>query len=168
MYRASTYGIFLPEAASYHEMLLKASGDKLGEATRAFLELGLTLPAHFYIQSQRARSIIMHGWNALFNTVDVVVGPTLPALAVPIGETDIDWGGRTEAVIDAYMRFCCVSNLTGLPSLTVPSGQDERGRTAGLQIIGPAFKETACLQVGALLESVTAQLAETNLERKNL
>lgn len=154
LYNATEYGIFLPEAASYHESLLKQAGDRIGADVRALLEVGLLVPANHYLRAQRTRELIRSGWAEVLRTVDVVVGPTVPAVAARIGQAAFEWPTRSETVMDGYMRLCCPSNLTGCPSLTVPVGNDPDGHAIGFQIIGRPFEEEVCFQVGVLAEAI--------------
>jgi aspartyl-tRNA(Asn)/glutamyl-tRNA(Gln) amidotransferase subunit A len=43
-------------------------------------------------------------------------------------------------------------NLSGLPALSVPCGQDDKGLPIGVQFIGPAFTEARLLSLGQFVE----------------
>ena len=52
-----------------------------------------------------------------------------------------------------YMPFVAYANTWGLPSLTVPVAEDERGLPIGLQVISAVGNEDAIFQVGQILEN---------------
>jgi len=49
--------------------------------------------------------------------------------------------------------FTVTANLAGLPGISVPVAQDSQGLPMGLQVIGKALDESACLRVAAQLET---------------
>ena len=52
------------------------------------------------------------------------------------------------------LPFTSPINLTGIPSLAVPMGLDQRGLPVGMQIIGNHLSEKLLLQVGSAWESI--------------
>jgi amidase len=59
-----------------------------------------------------------------------------------------------EAVIDALesMRLVVLVNLLGLPAAAVPVGVAS-GLPQGVEVIGPRFREDACLDAAQAIES---------------
>ena len=80
-----------------------------------------------------------------------IPAPTLPIIAPNIGEAFADLNGEQVDLINQIIRFTGLSNLTGLPALTVPCGL-KSGMPVGLQIIGPALQEGLVLNVGYAVE----------------
>ncbi|MGW8531384.1 MULTISPECIES: amidase family protein [Nocardiopsidaceae] len=85
-------------------------------------------------------------WARLLETVDVVVAPTVPITAVPVGQELLHWpDGSVETVSDAHVRLCAPANLTVLPALTVPTRPGSGGLPSGLQLIGrPLGRQSSC------------------------
>ena len=73
--------------------------------------------------------------------------PTTPTAAFALGE-------RSEDPLQMYAGdvFTASANLTGLPALSVPGGQDASGLPVGLQLVGRAFDEATLLRLGASYE----------------
>ena len=96
------------------------------------------------LEETRARA------EAMFRTVDVLLTPTVPVTALPVG-IDIPPGhGGTNAV--DWSCFTYPFNLTGHPAASFPVGLDRQGLPIGLQIVGSLDGEGAILRVAGALE----------------
>src|SRR5260370_12498909 len=71
----------------------------------------------YYGKAQQVRTLIIRDFAAAFEQVDVLVSPTTPTTAFPIGE-------RVDDPISMYLADLCTipSNLSGNPALAVPRG----------------------------------------------
>lgn len=155
------WGLMVAEAASVHAKGIRQSASLYGDDIRALLEAGQLLPAGDYLKAQRARGLITQRWGSLFSEIDVLVTPTVPQTAARLEQDTFDWeDGSQESVADAYVRLCAPANVTGLPALTVPFGNDHQGLPMGVQVIGRAFGDAKVLQVGRAIEQPsTAELS---------
>lgn len=143
------FGILAPEAASFHQQMLREHGDLYTEDVRQALQAGESVLAVDYLAAQRNRSLIRQQWREVFDDIDVLIAPTVPVAAMDAGKPEVTWpDGVTEGPVEAYIRFSAPANLTGLPALSVPCGFTEAGLPIGLQIIGRAFDEATVLRVG--------------------
>ncbi|AOS64200.1 Asp-tRNA(Asn)/Glu-tRNA(Gln) amidotransferase GatCAB subunit A [Actinoalloteichus hymeniacidonis] len=151
--QAIRVGVLFPEAAELHRRSLRDSAAKYGDDVRTVLEAATLLPATDYLRAQRARRLLHHGWLEMFADIDVLATPTTPITAVPAEQDEVRWpDGSTETVTDALLRFTEPANLTGMPALTLPVGQDSAGLPIGMQLIGRPMEESRLIQVGAALE----------------
>ena len=103
----------------------------------------------YYGSAQKVRTLVIRDFESVFNEVDVLVSPTTPTTAFPIGE-------RVDDPVAMYLADLCtiVSNLAGNTALSVPCGlAPEDGLPVGLQIIAPVLGEDRLFRVGAALES---------------
>jgi aspartyl-tRNA(Asn)/glutamyl-tRNA(Gln) amidotransferase subunit A len=91
----------------------------------------------------------------LLNEVDVLVTPTTPVPAAPIGQELVEYGGTQEPLIFALIRCTLPFNLTRLPALSLPCGFTRAGLPIGLQIAGRPFDEEAVLRTGYAYEQAT-------------
>jgi len=101
----------------------------------------------YYIKAQKLRALIARDFSEAFKTVDVILTPTAPSAAFPIGE-------RSDDPIAMYLNdvFTVPGNLSGLPGLSVPAGLSAEQTPLGLQVIGRAFDEATVLRVGGVIE----------------
>ena len=101
----------------------------------------------YYVKAQQVRTLIRRDYDAAFERVDAVAMPTTPTAAFALGE-------RSEDPLQMYAGdvFTASANLTGLPALSVPGGQDASGLPVGLQLVGRAFDEATLLRLGASYE----------------
>jgi aspartyl-tRNA(Asn)/glutamyl-tRNA(Gln) amidotransferase subunit A len=88
--------------------------------------------------------------------VDVLVTPTTPVPATPIGQELVAYGGTQEPLIFALIRCTLPFNLTRLPALSLPCGFTSTGLPIGLQIVGRPFEEGVVLRTGHAYEQATA------------
>ncbi|CCH89873.1 Glutamyl-tRNA(Gln) amidotransferase subunit A (Glu-ADT subunit A) [Modestobacter italicus] len=101
----------------------------------------------YYGQAQKVRTLITREFTAAFADVDVLVSPTMPTVAFPIG-------ARVDDPIAMYAADLCTlpASLAGLPAISVPSGLSE-GLPVGLQVMAPALADDRCYRVAAALEA---------------
>jgi aspartyl-tRNA(Asn)/glutamyl-tRNA(Gln) amidotransferase subunit A len=100
----------------------------------------------FYGQAQKVRTIIGNEFRAVLEHFDVLVSPTSPTVAFPLG-------ARTANPLAMYLSdvLAIPPNMAGLPGLSIPCGLSE-GLPVGLQLIGPQFAENLLFRVGHALE----------------
>ncbi|MFD9858518.1 amidase [Streptomyces alboflavus] len=155
--QAIQWGLMVPEATAYHEETLRATPELYAPDVRVLLEAGELLLAGDYLRAQRARTLMRRAWARLLAEVDVVVAPSVPLTAAPVGQQSVQWAdGSVESVSDSYVRLSAPANITGVPALTVPVGQGEDGLPVGMQVIGRPLGEGAVLRVGRAYEATRA------------
>lgn len=148
------WGLTVPEASAYHEPTVQAVSELYAADVRVLLEAGRRMSAVDYLRAQRARTLMRREWSRLMETVDVIAAPAVPVTAVPVGQEGVTWpDGTTESVGGAYVRLSAPANITGLPSLIVPVGEDRAGLPTGMQLIGRAGGDGVVLGLGRAFES---------------
>ncbi|WP_101254878.1 Asp-tRNA(Asn)/Glu-tRNA(Gln) amidotransferase subunit GatA [Streptomyces barkulensis] len=103
----------------------------------------------YYGSAQKVRTLIKRDFDAAFGKVDVLVSPTTPTTAFPIGE-------RADDPMAMYLADLCTipSNLAGNAAMSLPCGlAPEDGLPVGLQIIAPAMADDRLYRVGAAVEA---------------
>src|SRR6266446_4459210 len=75
------FPIFGPEAVAVYETWMRSRPEDYAPMTRTQLELGLLVPATDYVRAQRFRSLLRAEFERAFETVDVVVAPTVAWVA---------------------------------------------------------------------------------------
>jgi aspartyl-tRNA(Asn)/glutamyl-tRNA(Gln) amidotransferase subunit A len=149
---AAAFVTLFGEAASSLERWHRTRADDLGADVRGRLDAGAELTAAEYLKAQRVRRIVRASFLRSFERVDALVTPQLPLTATPISDASVTIDGITEPVPAALTRFTRITNLLGLPSLTVPCGFSRAGLPIGIQVIGAPFAEPVVLRVGHAYE----------------
>ena len=105
----------------------------------------------YYGQAQRVRTLIIRDFEAAYQDFDVLLSPTSPTTAFPLG-------AKTADPLTMYMSDVCTipSNLAGHPAMSVPYGAGEDGLPVGVQVMAPALQEPLMFRVGAALEASRA------------
>ena len=103
----------------------------------------------YYLKAQRVRALINADFVRAFESVDVLIGPTTPTPAFPIG-------AKTDDPITMYLNdiYTIGANLAGLPAISVPCGFAQ-GLPVGLQIVGPHFSEARVLGTAHAFQRAT-------------
>jgi aspartyl-tRNA(Asn)/glutamyl-tRNA(Gln) amidotransferase subunit A len=103
----------------------------------------------YYLKAQRVRALINEDFVRAFKDVDVLIGPTTPTPAFPIG-------AKTADPITMYLNdiYTIGANLAGLPAISVPCGFVQ-SLPVGLQIVGPHFSEARVLATAHAFQRAT-------------
>ena len=102
----------------------------------------------YYGKAQQVRTLIIRDFEAAFEQVDVLVSPTTPTTAFPLGE-------RVDDPLAMYVADLCTipSDLAGNAALSVPCGLAPDGLPVGLQIMAPVLADDRIYRVGAAVEA---------------
>ena len=133
------------------EMYMQTRDEGFGDEPKRRIMLGTyALSAGyydaFYGQAQKVRTVIRDEFAAALEKFDVLISPTSPTVAFPLG-------AKTENPLAMYLSdvLAIPPNMAGLPGLSIPCGLSE-GLPVGLQLIGPQFSENLLFRTGHALE----------------
>ncbi|MGV3593417.1 MAG: Asp-tRNA(Asn)/Glu-tRNA(Gln) amidotransferase subunit GatA [Gammaproteobacteria bacterium] len=103
----------------------------------------------YYIKAQKVRRLIKNDFTRAFAEVDVIMGPTSPHTAFPLGS-------KTQDPVKMYLEdiYTIAVNLAGLPGMSIPAGL-VNGLPVGLQIVGRDFDEARLLNVAHMFQQAT-------------
>lgn len=101
----------------------------------------------YYQQAQKARTLLINEFNALFETYDALIGPVSPTPAFKIGE-------NAEDPVKMYLAdiMTVSASLAGLPAISVPAGTTSVGLPVGVQIIGQQKSDAQLLALASAME----------------
>lgn len=104
----------------------------------------------WYERAQRVRARIALDLADAFRACDLLLSPTAPGPAFPIGE-------RTGDPLSLYLTdvFTVPASLAGLPAVSVPAGLSRDRLPVGVHLAGPAGSEALLLAVARDLEAAT-------------
>lgn len=151
-YDGVRYGLRV-EGGDSVEMMTRTRGAGFGPEVKRRIMLGTyALSAGYYEayygQAQKVRTLIIRDYEAAFGDYDVLVSPTSPTTAFPIG-------AKIDDPLAMYLNdvFTIPANLSGMPAISIPSGLDEQGLPVGLQLTTPVLQEDRLLRAAFALEA---------------
>lgn len=102
----------------------------------------------YYAKAQRVRTLLLRDFARVYERCDVLLAPTSPTVAFPIG-------AKTADPLAMYLSDVCTipTNLTGHAGMSIPFGRGEGGLPIGVQVLAPALGETVMFRVAAALEA---------------
>ncbi len=146
-YDGVKYGFRAP-SDSLDDMYSKTRSQGFGPEVKRRILLGTYVLSAgyydaYYRKAQQVRSLIRGDFERAFESCDLLVGPTAPGPAWPLGE-------RIDDPLQMYLSdvFTVTVNLAGLPALSLPCGFVGSGLPVGLQLIGRPLDEETVLRVG--------------------
>jgi aspartyl-tRNA(Asn)/glutamyl-tRNA(Gln) amidotransferase subunit A len=150
-YDGVRYGPRTEVNGDIREMYMQTRDEGFGDEPKRRIMLGTyALSAGyyeaFYGQAQKVRTVIREEFAAALEQFDVLVSPTSPTVAFPLG-------AKTENPLAMYLSdvLAIPPNMAGLPGLSIPCGLSE-GLPVGLQLVGPQFSENLLFRSGHVLE----------------
>jgi aspartyl-tRNA(Asn)/glutamyl-tRNA(Gln) amidotransferase subunit A len=124
---------------------------ELSPIGRGFVKYRMLMPAAAIVQAKRMRTLMRHRLATLFEEVDVVAWPTLPAVAPPLEAPLIELPSGTHTADQANVRGGALANLTGIPGVSAPVGLSE-GLPVGLQLQAAWGRDELLLDAAEALE----------------
>lgn len=101
----------------------------------------------YYKKALQVRTLIQREFDRVFQSHDLILAPVAPTTAYKLGE-------KTADPLQMYLGDVCTVpvNIAGLPSLSLPCGEDQDGLPVGMQLIGPAYSEPMLYRAGYAFE----------------
>lgn len=144
--------ILFSEATAIHREHLEDRLASYGSDVRVSLLSGRFYSAEDYANAQRVRGLLWRSLEALFETVDFLVTPTVVMEAPRWGTQHFHVGSRRMDDLEAYIRCTSPFNISGSPVLSIPCGNGAQGLPVGLQIVGPHGSDFRLLEFGRQFE----------------
>ena len=149
------YGYRTPNAHNLESMYKLTRSEGFGEEVKRRIMLGtFVLSASYYdayfTKAQKVRRLIKEYTEDLLTKYDYIVLPTTPSTAFKFGEHSND-------PVAMYLEdlFTVQASVSGVPSISIPNGKDEKGLPIGLQIMANSFKEAELYAFANYLTSAT-------------
>lgn len=104
----------------------------------------------YYLKAVKMRTLIVESFKKAFEDVDVIIAPTSPSTALPVGATKNHpmFGEVADVLIED-------STIAQLPGINVTSGFDKSHMPIGMQIIGKWNEEERIINVARIYEDAT-------------
>jgi aspartyl-tRNA(Asn)/glutamyl-tRNA(Gln) amidotransferase subunit A len=125
---------------------------ELSPIARGTLKYRMLLPAAAAVQAGRVRTLMRRRLAALFEEIDVIAWPTIPAPAPPLEEPLVELPSGTLTADQANVRGAALANLTGIPAISAPVGLSGDGLPIALQLQGAWGSDALLLDAAEALE----------------
>jgi aspartyl-tRNA(Asn)/glutamyl-tRNA(Gln) amidotransferase subunit A len=139
------YGHRAKDYADINDMYRRTRAEGFGAEVKRRILVGTYVLSHgyydaYYLQAQKVRRLIARDFTEAFARCDLIIGPTSPSTAFPLG-------AKSDDPVQMYLNdiFTIPAPLAGLPGLSIPCGFDSKGLPVGLQIMGNYFAEARML-----------------------
>jgi len=136
------------------EVYKKSRAKGFGKEARRRILLGTYVLSHgyydaYYNKAIKVREKIREEVMKAFESVDYILTPTAPMTAFKIGE-------KMDDPVAMYLCdiFSAPANLSGVPSIALPSGKNKEGMPFSIQFMAPHFREDLLFEVGKKFEEI--------------
>ena len=153
------YGYRAPEYRDLSDLYSKTRAQGFGAEVKRRILIGAYVLSHgyydaYYLKAQKIRRLIANDFAQAFKQCDVVVGPTSPTVAFPLG-------AKASDPVQMYLNdiYTIPANLAGLPGMSIPCGLADDGNggslPVGLHMVGNYFAEAKMLNVAHQYQRAT-------------
>ena len=153
-YDGVRYGHRTKEYDDLMDMYCKTREEGFGDEVKRRIMIGTYVLSAgyydaYYLKAQKIRRLISEDFKKAFEKCDVILGPSAPSVAFPIGD-------KKEDPLKMYMQdvYTISTNLAGLPGLSMPGGL-MNNLPVGIQLIGNYFSEAKLLNVAHIFQMNT-------------
>jgi Asp-tRNA(Asn)/Glu-tRNA(Gln) amidotransferase A subunit family amidase len=122
---------------------------------RALVKYEKLLPARQLIQADRVRALLRRELQSVFERVDLIAWPTVPAPAPPIASPAVTLPSGTHPADAPNVGQTGIGNLSGIPGISVPVGTHSSGLPMALQLQAAWGRDRALLDAAEHLERAT-------------
>lgn len=139
------YGYRSPAATDLQSTYKRSRSEGFGKEVKRRIMLGtFVLSAGYYdayyAKAQKVRRLIMEKTDKLLQDYDFILTPTAPEPAFDIGTTEKD-----PVVMYLYDIFTVQASLAGVPAISLPVGNNNKGLPLGVQLLTRRYNEQELL-----------------------
>ena len=118
----------------------------------------------YYLKAQKVRRLIREDFIKAFEQCDLILTPTSPTTAFPIGDKSM-----LDNPVNMYLNdvFTVSASLAGLPAMGLPIGLAQNGLPLGLQLIGKPFAEGTIFKAAYIMEKEAGFKHKAGNAKKN-
>ena len=139
------------------EVMMRSRGESFGPEVRRRILMGTyALSAGYYDayygKALKVRRLIADDMARAFTDYDLLLTPTTPTGAYPLGNKLDDPLAMYLGDVDTVL-----ANLVGVPAISVPAGTAENELPCGMQLLAPALGDARLLRVVGALEAAAGE-----------
>jgi aspartyl-tRNA(Asn)/glutamyl-tRNA(Gln) amidotransferase subunit A len=136
----------------YWVFIVNTRGQKFGPEVRRRILLGTYILSHgyydaYYRTALRVKDAITAELKNIFEKVDFIVTPTTPFLAFAFGSKSDD-----PIAMKLSDLFLAPANISGIPAISIPSGDAENNLKHSIQFMGPNFSDYKLFELAEQFE----------------
>ncbi len=147
------FGYRSPNAHDLESTYVKSRSEGFGEEVKRRIMLGTYVLSAgyydaYYAKGQKVRRILKNETEKILSEYDFILLPTTPGTAFKIG-------AQIDDPIKMYLEdiFTVQANLTGVPSISIPTGKHSNGLPFGVQVMTKRFDEKELFAFAKQLEN---------------
>jgi aspartyl-tRNA(Asn)/glutamyl-tRNA(Gln) amidotransferase subunit A len=140
--------IMAAEAFAVHQDDIRSRPNAFGRYTYQRVAAGATVLASDLVLAHQTRRRLTEAVERAFMDCDVLVEPCALTPAARFDAFPNDWPPPAAANATQTIEF----NVSGHPSLALPTGLSAEGLPLGVQLVGPYFSEDALTRLATALE----------------
>jgi aspartyl-tRNA(Asn)/glutamyl-tRNA(Gln) amidotransferase subunit A len=151
-YDGVRYGYRAEDPEDLRDMYKRTREEGFGAEVKRRIMLGTYVLSSgyydaYYLKAQQVRTLIKRDFRNAFERCDAVLTPTSPTPAFKLGE-------KTDDPLSMYLSdiYTCMTNLAGVPGISVPCGLSTRGLPVGVQLMAPNWGESTIFRLAHAYE----------------
>jgi aspartyl-tRNA(Asn)/glutamyl-tRNA(Gln) amidotransferase subunit A len=133
---------------------LNSISKEIGPINRGLVKYRMLTPASVLARAGAIRTLMRRSLATAFREVDVIAWPTVPAVAPPLEDPQVELPSGRHGADAVNPRGGGLANLTGVPAVSVPVGFDG-GLPIGLQLQGAWGSDALLLDAAEAIELAT-------------
>lgn len=145
-YDGQRFGFSSPDAKTLDESFTSSRSQGFGAEAKRRIMLGTYVLSSgyydaYYKKAQQLRTKLIKEFENVFQTYDILIGPTAPTAAFKIG-------ANVNNPLEMYLTdiMTVAANLVGCPAISLPCGTDG-GLPIGLQLMAPQRHDRQLLEI---------------------
>lgn len=142
--------VLLCDAAAYHRKRLEESPERFGDDVRERMMIGYETSGIDHAEGQAAQRRWRRQVETLFQSVDLIVTPTVGFAAPRISDS-----ARMIEATRGLTRLTFPWSFAQVPALSLPCGFTREGLPIGAQLVGRYFDEALLFAVADAVQDVT-------------
>ncbi|MEX1031253.1 MAG: Asp-tRNA(Asn)/Glu-tRNA(Gln) amidotransferase subunit GatA [Paenibacillaceae bacterium] len=153
-YDGVRYGVRAKDTENLTDVYMKSRSQGFGPEVKRRIMLGTYALSSgyydaYYLKAQKVRTLIKQDFDKVFESYDLIVGPTAPTTAFKLGE-------QVDDPLTMYLNdiMTIPVSLAGIPAISIPCGLS-KGLPVGLQLIAKSFDESTILRTAHAFEQHT-------------
>ena len=146
------YGYRTEKYENIQDIFKNSRSEGFGEEVKRRIILGTYVLSSgyydaYYKKAQKVRTIVKQNFDKVFEKYDLLLTPTAPTTA-------FDIGSKISNPLEMYMSdiLTVPVNVSGVPAISIPCGNDSEGMPVGLQLIAKHFDEETLLRAAYTYE----------------